>query len=153
MRLRLIFAVLSACWAGAAPAAERSWSFDFGQGIGEYAIGSFIEGGSHLALSCAEAGAAPGSASVSLARAGFVPKAATPATFVTDKGKVALTLDTQGSVNFPSSSAPEFRRLWHLLASGRTLRIDYGPGAPMSLPLKGAAKLLGKTVCPRQLAR
>ena len=137
---------------GAQAAADR-WSFDFGQGVGEYAVGSFAEGGSHLALSCAEAGVAPGSRSVSLTRAGFAPTAPTAATFITDKGRATVTLDAQGWARFPDQAAPEFRNLWRLIGSARTLRVAYGAGAPMTFPVAGAAELLGRTVCPRQLAR
>jgi hypothetical protein len=151
-RLSMLFAAAVCSTAGPAGAAEDRWSFDFGQGVGEYAIGSFQEGGSHLALSCSEAGDTP-SSSISLARAGFVPAKPTVATFVTDKGRATVKLDAGGWVRFKNQAAPEFRNLWRLIGAARTLRIAYGPGAPMILPVAGAADLLGSNVCPRQLAR
>ena len=152
-RLRLLIILAATASAGRAGAEEKEWSFAFGQGVGEYAVGSFAEGSSHLALSCAEAGLNPGSASVSLARAGFTPRGPTPATFTTDKGTVTLTLGADGTADFPSAAAPQFAALWRLLANGRALRVSFGPGAPMPLPLTGAATLLGPTVCPKQLAQ
>ena len=105
-------------------------------------------------MSCAEAGLEPGSASVALARAGFAPRGPTPATFITDKGQVTLSFDAQGWVRYPDlAAANDFQTLWRLLADARTLRVSYGPGAPMTFPVAGAAELLGETVCPKQLAQ
>lgn len=152
-RLRLLTIFAATATAAGASAAENGWSSAFGQGVAEYAVGSFGKGGSHLALSCAEAGSRPGSASVSLVRAGFTPQSPTPATFTTDTGEVTLILAADGTAEFPrAAAAPQFAELWRLLATGRTLRVGYGPGEPMRLPLAGAAELLGSTVCPKQLA-
>lgn len=135
-----------------AVAADSAWHFNFQQGIAEYAVGSFAEGGSNLALYCTEAGVRPGSVSVTLHRAGFTPAAGTAATFTTERGRVTLFVDREGSVAYPSLAvAPRFRALWQLLATSRTLRVSYGPGRPMVFPLRGAGALLGRTVCPRQL--
>jgi hypothetical protein len=152
--VRFLSAAVALCVAASADAAEDRWSLDFGQGVAEYAVGSFAEGGSHLALSCAEAGVQPGSVSVSLVRGGFTPVGPTRARFVTDQGAVTLLLDANGAARFRSlSAATEFRSLWQLLAKARTLRIDYGPGAPMRFPVAGAAELLGGTICPKQVAQ
>lgn len=137
---------------GARAESDR-WSFAFGQGVAEYAVGSFETGASHLALSCAEAGIAPGTVSVNLARAGFAPTAPTTATFMTDAGRARLRLDADGSARSPTLAAPAFARLWRLIATAKSLRVAYGPGEPMTLPAAGAAELLGKTVCPKQLAQ
>ncbi len=152
--VRFLAATAAACITASAQAAEDRWTFDFGQGVAEYAVGSFAPGGNHLALSCAEAGVRPGSASVSVVRAGFTPAKPTDATFVTDRGKVTLRLDAQGRADFASgAAAPKFRTLWRHLASARSLRVAYGPGEPMQFPTSGAAKLLGTSVCPKQLAQ
>jgi hypothetical protein len=154
MRICRSFAAATACIAASANAAEDRWSFAFGQGIAQYAVGSFTDGSSHLALSCAEAGLEPGSVSVSLSRAGFTPRGPTPATFVTDKGQVTVLFDAQGWARYATlAAASEFQALWRLLATAKTVRITYGPGAPMSFPLEGAAELLGDTACPKQLAQ
>lgn len=153
MRSRYSLALGAACVAASADAAEREWSFDFGQGTAEYAIGSFAEGGDHLALYCAEGGSKPESVSLQLARGGFAATKPTPATFITDAGEVTVALDAQGWAEYPDlATAADFQRLWRLLATAKTLRIAYGPGDPMQLPVAGAAELLGGTVCPRQLA-
>jgi len=146
-------AVAAACVATSAHAGEDRWSFAFGQGVAQYAVGSFLDGSSHLALSCAEAGLEPGSASVDLARAGFAPPGPTPATFITDKGQVTMVFDARGWARYPNLAASEFQALWRLLATARTLNVAYGPGAPMRFPVAGAAELLGDTVCPKQLAQ
>ena len=154
MRTCRSLAVAAACVTASAHAAEDRWSFAFGQGIAQYAVGSFLEGSSHLALSCAESGLDPGSVSVDLARAGFAPRGPTPATFITDKGQVTLSLDAQGWARYPNlAAASDFQALWHLLATARTLRISYGPGAPMTFPVTGAAELLDEAVCAKQLAQ
>jgi hypothetical protein len=154
MRIRRSFIAAAACVAASAHAAEDRWSFGFGQGIAEYAVGSFAEGSSHLALSCAESGLKPGSVSVDLARAGFLPRGPTPATFITDKGQVTMSFDAQGWAAYPNlAAASDFRTLWRLLATAKTLRISYGPGEPMTFPVAGAAQLLGGTVCSEQLAQ
>lgn len=152
--VRFLLAAVTVCLPAAGHAAEDRWTFDFAQGVAEYAVGSFSDGASRLALSCAEAGVRPGSASISLARAGFTPTGPTDATFVTDRGKVTLRLDAKGYADFPVvSAASTFRSLWQQLAKARTLRIAYGPGQPMRLPLTDAASVLGTNVCPKQLAR
>ena len=154
MRTCRSLAVAAACVAASAHAAEDRWSFAFGQGVAQYAVGSFADESSHLALSCAESGLEPGSVSVDLARAGFTPRGPTPATFITDKGQVTLSFDAQGWAHYPKlAAASEFQTLWRLLADAKTLRISYGPGAPMTFPVAGAAELLGGTVCPKQLAQ
>jgi len=154
MRLLRSLTVVAACVAASAHAAEDRWSVGFGQGVAEYAVGSFREGSSHLALSCAESGLEPGSVSVDLVRAGFSPRGPTPATFITDKGQVTLSFDAQGWAHYPKlAAANEFQTLWRLLAEARTLRISYGPGAPMTFPVAGAAELLGGAVCSEQLAQ
>ena len=105
-------------------------------------------------MSCAESGLEPGSVSVDLVRAGFSPRGPTPATFITDKGQVTLSFDAQGWAHYPKlAAANEFQTLWRLLAEARTLRISYGPGAPMTFPVAGAAELLGGAVCSEQLAQ
>ena len=154
MRIRCLLSLAATCIPTAVSAAQDRWSFDFGQGVGEYAVGSFVDRSSHLALSCAEAGIDPGSVSVDLVRAGFTPTGPTPATFITDKGRVTLRLDAEGWARWPTlAESPEFQALWRLLAQARTLRIEYGPGAPMSLAVAGAAELFEGPVCPKQLAR
>ena len=154
MRTCRSLAVATACVAASAHAAEDRWSFAFGQGIAQYAVGSFLEGSSHLALSCAWSGLNPGSVSVDLARAGFTPRGPTPATFITDKGQVTLSFDARGWAHYPKlAAASEFQTLWRLLADARTLRISYGPGAPMTFPVAGAAELLAGPVCSEQLAQ
>ena len=154
MRMCRSLSAVAACVAASAHAAEDRWTFAFGQGVAQYAVGSFLEGSSHLALYCAEAGLDPGSVSVDLARAGFAPRGPTPATFVTDKGKVTLSFDAQGWAHYPNlATASDFRTLWRLLAGARTLRVSYGPGAPMTFPVAGAAELLEGPVCPKQLAQ
>ena len=153
MRLWQSLTAAAACIAASAHAAEDRWSFGFGQGVAEYAVGSFLEGSSHLALSC-DSGLNPGSVSVDLARAGFTPAGPTPATFITDKGQVTLSFDAQGWAHYPNlAAASDFQTLWRLLASARTLRVSYGPGEPVTFPVAGAAELLGETVCPKQLAQ
>ena len=154
MRIRRLFIAAAACVAASAHAAENRWSFGFGQGVAEYAVGSFAEGSSHLALSCAESGLEPGSVSVDLARAGFAPRGPTPATFITDRGEVTVPLDAQGWAHYSNlAAAKDFQALWRLLASARTLRVSYGPGAPMTFPVAGAAELLEGPVCSKQLAQ
>ena len=154
MRIRRLFIAAAACVAASAHAAEDRWGFAFGQGVAQYAVGSFLEGSSHLALSCAESGLDPGSVSVDLARAGFAPRGPTPATFITDKGQVTLSFDAQGWAHYPNlAAASDFQTLWRLLASAKALRISYGPGEPMTFPVAGAAELLGGTVCSEQLAQ
>lgn len=151
--LRHVLMAATALAASPARAAEDRWSFHFGQGVGDYAVGSFADNQSHLALSCAEAGVTLGSVSVHLARAGFAAAAPADATFITDRGRATLRLGADGSARFPSlSAAPAFRRLWTLLAAAKSLQVAYGPGAPFRLPVTGAAALLGGSVCPRQLA-
>ncbi|TRW14243.1 hypothetical protein [Glacieibacterium frigidum] len=152
MRAALLLAAGLAATATAAEAA--AWNFAFNQGIAEYSAGSFAEGGSSVALSCAESGVAPGSVSVSVRRAGFTPAKAEPVTFRVGTREVRMFTDAGGSVSYGSVAvAPRFRALWQMLGTGRgTLTVKYGPGAPMSFPLTGAAKLFGPVPCPKQLS-
>src|SRR6186713_2307347 len=112
MRLWQSLTAAAACIAASAHAAEDRWSFGFGQGVAEYAVGSFADGSSHLALSCAESGLRPGSVSVDLVRAGFAPRGPTPATFITDKGQVTLMFDARGWADYPRlAAASDFQAL------------------------------------------
>ena len=154
MRIGCFLAIAAACVAGGASAAQDRWTLGFGQGVAEYAVGSFADGASHLSLSCSEAGLEPGSVSIWLVRAGYAPGRPTPATFATDAGEVAVTLDADGWAKYPSlTAAPEFARLWRLLGSAKTLRVSYGPGAAMTFPVAEAGDLFGGAACPKQLAR
>lgn len=138
--------------APATPAAD--WNFAFNQGVAEYSVGSFAEGGSSVALSCSEGGVAPGSVGVQVRRAGFKPVRAEPVTFTVGKRQVQMFTDADGFVGYGSvAAAPRFRTLWQMLRSGKALTVNYGPGAPMSFTLAGAAKLLGPVPCPKQLSR
>lgn len=61
--------------------------------------------------------------------------------------------DSDGFVSYGSVAiAPRFRALWQMLRAGGSVQVKYGPGAPMSFPLGGAAKLLGPVPCPKQLS-
>ena len=139
----------------AAPAAHAAdWNFAFNQGVAEYSVGSLADGGSSVALSCSEGGVTPGSVGVQVRRAGFTPAANQPVTFIVGRQQVAMFTDADGFVSYGSvAAAPRFRALWQMLRSGKALTVKYGPGAPLSFPLAGAAKLLGPVPCPKQLSR
>ena len=125
----------------------------FNQGIAEYSVGSFASGGSSLALSCDESGAAPDAVEVHIRRANFKPKMHEPVIFTVGKQQLTMYADADGTVAYRSAAvAPRFRALWQMLRTGHSVRIRFGPGEPLSFPLAGAAKLLGPVPCPKQLA-
>lgn len=151
MRLFGIGMLAVAACAAPASATPGEWSFDFGQGVAEYSVAT--SQGDRLALSCAEAGVAPGSRSISLQRAGYTPRGAQPAIFRTDRGLVRIGLGRDGWASYPDAArAARFDQLWALLAKSRKLTVIYGPGKALVLPLDGAHDLLGDGVCPKQLA-
>lgn len=138
----------------AGPAAAAGWNFGFNQGVAEYSVGSFADDGDSVSLSCSEGGVTPGSVGVQVRRAGFTPGKAEPVTFTVGNRRVQMFTDAGGFVSYGSvAAAPRFRTLWQMLRSGRSLTVRYGPGAPLTFPLAGAAKLLGPVPCPKQLSR
>jgi len=129
------------------------WNFAFNQGIAEYRVGSFTPGGSSLSLSCAEGGVAPGTVEVRVRRAHFKLQSREPVVFSVGKQQVPMFTDADGAVRYSGLEvAPRFKALWRLLRTGSTVHVKFGPGAPLSFPLTGAAKLLGPVPCPKQLA-
>ena len=139
------------CVIAGSTAHAAGWTFAFNQGVAEYSVGSFAANGSSVSLSCSEGGVAPGSVDVHVRRAGFTPAKGEPVTFTVGKRQVTMFTNADGMVSYGSVAvAPRFRALWQMLRAGGSMTVKFGPDAPLSFPLSGAAKLLGPVPCPKQ---
>lgn len=153
MKTRMGAAATMLAFSLVVPAQATGWNMAFNQGVAEYSAGSFAPGGSSVSLSCAEGGIAPGSVEVRVRRANFNPKMREPVIFTVGKRQLTMFTDADGAVGYSSvAAAPRFRTLWQMLRTGRMVKIGFGPGAPLSFSLAGAARQLGPVPCLKQLA-
>jgi hypothetical protein len=126
------------------------WWSGWGMGVSEYGYKGDFDGNNSIYIACSpDIGT-----SVSFSINGKGPRPNSNVIVVIDDEQLELFADKNGSIPTASHVADaNFRALWGMIRSGRTMKVKLSTGEVTTFPLNGSSKALNAAPCETDFAR